>query len=493
LTRVVKGVTERRLTVCLRKNPVGLCRVVLPVSRVATVSEATSFHRYAENVRNVRLLAIPAACIAAAIACSGGAPKSSLAGPAAGVPSSASSSASPGPTPSYPVVLRAAIGMHWLQYPSPLLSRLRFGAVRFNGGNVVTWPILQPSASSRLDSTNPAVRQLDDMVSRYEKLHVEPLIVLGGTPSWAAEACQNGTWPADTCAPARRDASSPWGTYVRFLAHRYPGASFEIWNEPNLRNGYNDTIGHLAEMQRTASAAIHSANPHAVVVSPSVGITAGDPLGWFSAFLREPGGGDFDVAGVHLYASDASARAGDGPEWADGMFRQFRSLLNKANIRKPIWNTEVNVGRFEFRNTTSRVFTGSAGAAMVARTFLLQLGDGVSRVYWYAGDDRSWSGTWLVNGDGKTLTPAGVAFNVAYRMLVGATPHGCSTTAERVWTCRFTLPAGRSMEATWTTGLPTDVQLPPHTLSVVDVTGRTTSASSATLHISDVPTFVVSG
>jgi hypothetical protein len=295
----------------------------------------------------------------------------------------------------------------------------------------------------------------------------------------------------ETCAPAARGQDSPWATYVEFLARRYHGVSFEVWNEPNLRNGFNDTPASLAEMQQTARAVIRRVSPGTRVVSPSVAVTAGDPLGWLRSFLAAPGGRDFDVFGIHLYPLDAAARGGTGPEWSMGMLGQVEQVLGTFGIRAPIWDTEVNVGRYQFRNTTSRVFSGLDGAAVLARTYALQLGEGVQRLYWYAADDRSWSGTWLVNDDGATLTPAGTALNTLRRMLLRATPHGCSGGDAQPWTCRFTLASGRSMLITWTTGSPQVEPLPKGVTRVIDVVGTGRSGSPASLRVTSVPQYVV--
>ena len=409
------------------------------------------------------------------------------------LPRPSATSAAPAPV-AYPRITRASFGMHWLDHTSPAAARMSFGSVRLMAGDAVTWPMLQPTPSTRLDTKNPAVHQLDSMVAGYARRGVQPLIVLGPTPAWAAEQCPNGTWPVETCAPSARGMSSPWARYVQFLAHRYRAASFEMWNEPNLRNGYNDTVEHLAEMQATAYSVLKHANPRAVLVSPTVAVTAGDPLGWLTKFFAAPGGRDFDVFGVHLYSEDAAARAGNGPEWSLDMVHQVNAVLTGAGLQqRAMWDTEVNVGRYQFRNSTSRVFTGLDGAAMVARTYALQLGSGVRRVYWYAGDDRVWSGTWMVNTDGVSLTPAGQAFNVAFHQLVGAVPHGCSSTPAGLWSCRFGLSGGRgSVQMMWTTSGPTRCTFVAAGARRLDVLGHPLgSASAAPFDVTSVPTYVV--
>ena len=278
----------------------------------------------------------------------------------------------------------AAFGMHLLGAGVHPYPGLGFGAARvWDMG--VTWADLQPTPTTLLNDQNPAVQRLDHIVQLFTGHGVRPLIVLGMTPSWAVDtACHApAPWPAQTCGPTVIAGQSPaWSNYVLFLATRYHDVDFEVWNEPNLRNGWNDTLSKLATLQQLASEAVHAAGTGDTVVSPGIAVTAGSPLAWLRDFLQAPGGRDFDEVGIHLYPIDAAARRGYGPEWSVQMLAQVRRVLSANGVTTPIWDTEVNVGRYDFRHSSSRAFTGMAGAAMVARTYLLQLSSGISRAVW---------------------------------------------------------------------------------------------------------------
>ena len=207
--------------------------------------------------------------------------------------------------------------------------------------------------------------------------------------------------------------------------------------------------------------------------------TAGSPLTWLHDFLQEPGGRAFDDVGIHLYPIDLAARRGYGPEWSMQVLAQARRVLTAAGVSAPIWDTEVNVGRYLFRKSSSRAFTGTSGAAMVARTYLLQLSGGVSRVYWYAADDIGWGGTWLEQPDLRHLSPAGSAYAVLRGLLVGARATGCHSSRGR-YSCSFRLTHGRTLTAVWTTGAAYRTRPPAGSHVTRTVTGATRSVSSRT-------------
>ena len=337
--------------------------------------------------------------------------------------------------------------MHFLGFGSHPYPEMPFGSARTQDMGV-TWAELQPRGSWW---NSDALARLDSIVNTFKSHGVQPLIVLGQTPNWARDNCNYGSWPSSTCGPRSTGLHSPWAGYVRGLANRYHHVFFEVWNEPNLKNGYNDSTAKLARLQATAYTVIHNAKTGDRLVSPTVAVTAGNPFGWLRTFFRSKGGKRFDVFGIHLYPSDKSARQGVGPEWSVQALAQVRSMLRANSIRKPIWDTEANVGRYPERHTTSRTFTRWAAAAMVSRLYVLQLSNHAQRIFWYAADDRTYTGTWMEKSDYKSLTYAGRAERTAFDLLVGARVHGCSHTSTGHYTCKFHLANGKNMLVVWTT------------------------------------------
>lgn len=385
-----------------------------------------------------------------------------------------SASAAPAPISQY------GFSLHFLEPGTHAYPSLPFGSARTQDMGV-TWADLQPTQTTVLttDGSNPGVNRLTQIVNLFHSHGVRPLIVLGWTPSWAADpSCNPGTFPQQTCPPVILNGQSPdWTNYVRFLAKTYKGVDFEVWNEPNLHSAFADNnpatgARKIAVLQSLAYTAVHNAANGDRLVSPGVAVTPGNQFAWLKAFFSAPGGKKFDYFGIHLYPVDKAVKGGYGPEWSVGVLAQIRTLLKNYGVGgKQIWDTEMNIGRQPQASPTSRTFDESGlGAAMVARTYLSQLSSGVARVYWYAADDRDWGGTWMEKSDFKTLTAAGKAEKVLRGLIVNARPYGCLSSNGR-WSCKFVLANGKHMRAVWTTRSAYYMKAPAHSARLYFATG----------------------
>jgi hypothetical protein len=453
---------------------------------------------YVEVVLRVRLLALLIAGAAVVAAC----------GSSHGTTTTRPSP--PASAPAQPTAVDAeSFGMHVLGLGSHPYPQIPFGAVRvWDMG--VTWKDLQPTATTSLTDpgSNPALARLDTIVKTFTQHHAQPMITLGMTPDWAARQCNHVNhgqdWGLQTCAPKDTSVTGPWGLYVKALATRYHDSVtyFETWNEPTLANGYNDDVATLAQMQQTAYTVLHSLHYGQQLVSPGIPFTNGPPtngVNWLSQFFGAPGGTSFDIVGLHLYPSDAAVRAGDGPEWANLVALPLvRQLLDQHGLgSRPVWNTETNVGR-------APAHTGykgtDAGAAAVARTYILGAESHLARTFWYAADDRTWGGTWLENADFSTLTAAGRGYATVYRMLQGRAPLGCTQpqagsdgVVNGTFTCRFGSDGKASLVAVWTTAGATTVRPPAGMSAYYSVTGaRHGLSGSAPVTITGAPVYFVS-
>ena len=428
-----------------------------------------------------------------------------IAAPALAIPATSAQAA-------VPAVSAQAFGMHWMSN-GPYPSSMPFSVARIWGGAAPTWAQLQPNGptphytygtdilgnpTQTQDGWNAAawddtaLGKLDSMVNTFRSHGVDPMITLGMTPDWASDGCNHVAdgydWGSQTCAPVTSavDGSDPWAAYVTFLANRYAGKVryFELWNEPSLHNGYNDDIGRLAAMQNQAYGILHSFGDQ--LVSPSIPFTNGaggsttPGLNWMATFLSQSGGKSFDITGLHLYPNDPSVKGGYGPEWSfNTALAGAKKVLSQFGVNRPIWNTEMNVGRIPAHTT---VGSGAAGAAVVARTFILTTQNKIARTMWYAADDRAWGGTWLENSN-YSLSTAGYAFKTVRNLLVGKAPLGCArtTVGANKWkyTCKFGTTSGRkTLLAVWTTGANYALKAPAGTKAYYTVTGAKHATSA---------------
>ena len=395
---------------------------------------------------------------------------------------SAAGSSTPSPVPTklaFPAappgaaVPASTFGMHILQLGARPWPKLPIGAVRL-WDNDVRWADLQPSGQS-WDPT--ALKRLDTLVNTARSHGADPLLVLGMTPTWAARSCQHvaqGTdWGVATCSPAATGMSSPWATYVRFLAKRYKGKvhAYETWNEPNLRNGWNDSPARLAQLQATARSVLRSVDPGIRLLSPSIAITCCDPVGWLDNYLGQPGGTSFDVVGIHLYPAPHQV-----PEWSMSMLAQVRAVLAKHGVHDPVWDTELNVGR----KIANETYGGSLGAALLARALIIGTASGVSRSFWYAAYDHVWSGIELEGANYRTLTPAGSAYGTVRGWLVGSRVTPCttaSTSGYDVVQCGVVRADGSKGLIAWTTAGSLSLSLPAGAKSIQPLAGAARPAS----------------
>jgi hypothetical protein len=413
----------------------------------------------------------------------------------------------PSPSPERPLsgpITAQAFGMHYFGFgrdPYPLMP---FGTARV-WDTFMTWKDLQPTAGTSLTnpSANPTLQRLDGYLQLLTRHGVQPMITLGMTPAWAAYPCHHMRrgvdWGIQTCAPADPGPKGPWAAYVRALAERYHGKVryFELWNEPMLHNGYNDSVATLARMQQTAYTILHRYGDQ--LVSPSVPFTAGDPslaYAWMNTFFHEPGGKAFDIVGLHLYPSDDSVRGGYGPEWVvNTALAGARQVLAANGLGGlAIWNTETNVGRIPAGTILGG---GAAAAAGVARTFVLNNENQIARTIWYGPDERNFGGTWLEDDSYSSLTTAGLAYLRVRSLLLGKVPLGCNADMRGAnqwnYTCRFAAVTGRTtLLVMWTTGPSYRAPVPAGTARVLGVTGKRLRAPAGTdLTVTHSPLYLI--
>jgi hypothetical protein len=281
------------------------------------------------------------------------------------------------------------------------------------------WPDIEPRKGMwRFDN-------LDKYLSAAESNHAEVLVVLGLSPHWASARPDERSVYGPGLASEPNDVQD-WRDYVTAVV-KHCGSrvkTYEIWNEPNLKPFWSGNTDQLVMLTREASQIIRSVNPQAIIVSPSA--TASYGTKWLAEFLSKGGGQYVDVIGYHVYVNP------DPPEAMVPIIQQIRQIMaaNGAGS-KPLWDTEAGWAR-------PKPFPSEElAAAYLARTYILNWAAGVQRLYWYAWDNHAWVTLQTVEDDNQTLRPAGQAYGVIQKWLVGARMNSCNEDANHTWKCEL--------------------------------------------------------
>ena len=282
----------------------------------------------------------------------------------------------------------------------------------------VTWPDIEPSKGQWRFGT------LDNCLIMAQERNQDLIMTLGLTPRWASARPQepSGYQPGFAAEPTDIE---DWRTFVTAVATRYKGRihNYEIWNEPNLKQFWSGSTDQLLALTREASQIIHGIDPQAVVVSPPA--TSGYGVKWLAEFLTKGGGQYVDVIGYHFYVADQP------PEAMVPVIRQVQQTMADNGVgNKPLWDTEA--GWFKPNPFPS----AELGAAYVARAFILNWAAGVARFYWYAWDNHKMT-IQMTEEDDTTLTPAGRAYGIIQKWLIGARMDSCNQDADNTWTCQL--------------------------------------------------------
>ncbi len=275
---------------------------------------------------------------------------------------------------------------------------------------------------------------LDRAVAQAEAHGQSVLLVLGGTPAWAAvDQAPGPEFAGPGSSMPMRDAAD-FERYVGAVVDRYGGriAAYQIWNEANIEQFWRGTPELMADLTARAYDAIKRRNPQATVVAASTGSR------WIKGFERfypeylkalSAYGWPFDAYGVHLYPL-----ASGTPRDRAYLLGMFRNALQVADAPpKPTWETEINYGVTNpGLGDAARAIPEDQIAGYVARTYLDSLRFGIDRSYWYAWTpDYRLLGIQMWNG-----LPATAAYGQIADWVVGARFSGCQTLGAQV-TCNF--------------------------------------------------------
>jgi hypothetical protein len=163
-------------------------------------------------------------------------------------------------------------------------------------------------------------------------------------------------------------------------------------------------------------------------------------------------------AGSECTTGDAGAKAVDainlhmkvwkqGPEYIQTYMGLMRSILNPAELAKPLFNDEAGWG--DVPRDGQIYLYDAIKESFIAPYYFLQWGN-IANVQWFTWEDFKGNGLW--DSTTSTVEPTGVAFGTLSNWLAGSTLTAPCTSSqvgtETIWTCGYT-QGGANHLAIW--------------------------------------------
>ena len=250
----------------------------------------------------------------------------------------------------------------------------------------ITWDRVEP-APGKYDWEH-----LDHLISKAHHHNVHLLVTLRAFSTWAGVRMpQKQGQPESSHAATPPKDTGQFARFVKEVVTRYKGQGiyWQIENEPNLDVYWLGTREEYVQLLKAAHAAIHEADPHAVVVSAGIACEFFEHLGnpkerlahlkqWFDAVLESRA---FDVVDMHNYFLPEK-----GNPWGitfDEYIRAVKGWMKEKDVRTPLWITEfaypsgpltVRQKELEFTPEQQARFLGQAESQARA--------EGVQHIFW---------------------------------------------------------------------------------------------------------------
>jgi hypothetical protein len=136
------------------------------------------------------------------------------------------------------------------------------------------------------------------------------------------------------------------------------------------------------------------------------------------------------------------------PESIIPAMHSLKAIMVKNGIGKlPVWDTEVGAGFFEAAKLRKTIPLQDLIYSLTLRTYLINVSEGVSRVYWYA-----WDNDTVVVFDPTThANVGGAASSAAVHLLDNLTSVTCSS-SNNLWQCKVQTSTSK-FKVAWLRGI----------------------------------------
>lgn len=296
------------------------------------------------------------------------------------------------------------------------------------------------------------------------------IYTLGRTPQWASsQPNTTGLNGVGQCAPPTN--MQDWDNYIQAVVTHVAGKVkyWELWNEPINPGYYCGDIPTMVIMAQHAKQIIKNIDPTAKLLSPAL-TSQGGPA-WLASFLAQGGAGTVDVIAFHGYKSQTA-------EDILPLLASYQAAATNNGVGTlPVWDTEAS-------NASAQ--TSDLESAFLAKYYLLQWSQGVSRFVWYAYDANP---GWGQLGDPTTgaPSPAANAYAQVHDWMVGATLFNpCSKDPSGNWSCGLSRDNYQA-EALWNSGTTSVVSLPSQFVQYRDLQGNIYPINNGNVPVGNVP------
>jgi hypothetical protein len=351
---------------------------------------------------------------------------------------------------------------------------LNYGTTRtWDSFPMLDWAEVNPSAGVY------QFQHLDAFLQLNEARGAEVIYTFGRTPLWASsKPAAPGPYGPGQCAPPT-DLKN-WDNYVTAIAsHVGPRITYwELWNEPQDPEYYCGNMQTMLTMAQHAYGIIKSINPAAQIITPTVAASEGPA--WLDAYLSQGGGKYADIISFHGYCNDKA-------ESINPVVSQYQKVVAAHDQGgKPLWDTEA-----DWAGDADDVLEGSGNqAAFMAKFYLLQWSDGVTRFVWYAYDGGSWGGLW---SPAAGADPVVASYNIVQQWMLGALmTSGCASDSSGTWSCALSRPGGYQALVLWNSDKTVSYQVPGQYTDLRDLIGNVRSLPRGNLQVGGSPVLIES-
>ena len=293
---------------------------------------------------------------------------------------------------------------------------------------------------------------LDAWIALNQATNTQMVYTFGDPPAWAGGTTTN---------------LADFQAFVTAIVTQANGA-IKYWEGFNEFDVSGIAPALLVQMQEIIYNTVHTLDPGALVLSPTVCAAGDDPL--FAQFLADGGGNYFDIAAFHGYNNSTG-------EGIVPVVQDFQAVLSQYGLSNvPIWDTEWGM---EAPNVITDTTTQEA---YVSTGLILQAAVGVQTEIFYAYDNANSA---LYDTATGQLTPAGVAYQQTEQWLTGATePSGYQLNGS-VYTVQLT-KNGQNDLIVWNSSGQSSYAAGPYT-QYVDTQGQVHTIVNGVVTLGTVP------